>query len=364
MKPRVVVVMHSYLEGREALCEQGLYPRHHLWGLDALAAGGWEVRLVSSAARRSLLGWLGRVTGGRLGNFAQEWGAWRRLGGADVLYVVTTTDLFWLPLLRRCGLIRAKIVAWHYVPPAPAPAWTARGWKQSALIGRGLDGVACLTERAAAHFRRRLPLARVERIDWGVDTAMFRPVEPPLDGGFFLSCGKTERDLPALIAGVTGTRHQVRLVVPQTSLAGLSLPPNVVHAAGPRTAFDDRGASYPDLIARLYAPAIAFLIPLAPHPNNASGYTNLLEAFAMGKPVVMTRTGCIDLDLEREGAGFYVEPGDPAGWARALDRLAGDPALARAMGVRARRLAERHFSCACFGERLRGFLDRVCPPVS
>lgn len=360
MKRRTVVVIHSYLEGRQGLCAQGAYPRHHLWGIDALAARGWEVRLVESRKAGPIAHQWGRLTRGRFGHLDQEWRAVRLLRDADVLYAVTG-DLFWLPLCRRSGAIRAKVAAWHYVPPAVGPIWKLRGWQHREFFSRGLDGVLCLTNRATEHFRTRLPRALVERVDWGVDAEMFRPPASGVGGGFFVSCGKTERDLGALVAGVAGTAHRVQLIVPETHLAGVSLPPNMVRAGGPATGSDDRGPSYAELIERFYAPAIAFLIPLVAHPNNGAGYTNMLEAFAMGKPVVMTRTGCIDIDIEREGVGLYVDPGDPRGWARALDRLVRKPEEASAMGVRARALAEQHFNYRRFGERVCAFLDRLCP---
>lgn len=365
MKNRTVVVLHSYLAGREQECAQGLYPRHHLWGIDALAARGWDVRLIDSTPGRSLLARINSRLGGRFGNLEQEARVLRQLRAADVIYAIIAADLFWLVWLRQCGLIRARIVTWFYTPPAPAAAWKPRGWRQSKSFGSGIDAALCLTERAAAHYRAALPYSRVEQLDWGVDTEMFRPgadgVKALSGEPFFLGCGKTERDWPTLIAGVTGSRHRVRLIVPESSLAGQRLPDNVQRYSGPTTAFDDRGISYSRLIDECYAPAAAFLIPLLPSPDNASGFTNLLEAFAMGKPVVMTRTGCLDIDIEAEGVGLYVEPGDPAGWAHALDRLAGDPALVRAMGSRARRLAEERFSYARFGDKLAAFFDQVCP---
>ena len=69
----------------------------------------------------------------------------------------------------------------------------------------------------------------------------------------------------------------------------------------------------------------------------------IIEAMAVGKPVVATRVGGIpDLVLDGE-TGFLVEAGDASGMAHALTRLLSDAQLRERMGVRARREASARF---------------------
>ena len=80
----------------------------------------------------------------------------------------------------------------------------------------------------------------------------------------------------------------------------------------------------------------------------------LLEAMAMGLPVVTTAVGgSTELVLDGE-TGILRQPGDPSGLAKALHALAGDPALRRRMGEAARQRIERSFS---FAERLKRIED-------
>ena len=65
------------------------------------------------------------------------------------------------------------------------------------------------------------------------------------------------------------------------------------------------------------------------------------EAMAAGVPVVVTRT-CPWADVERHGAGFWVEPQAEA-IAGALMRLLDYPEAARAMGARGQDLIERKY---------------------
>jgi glycosyltransferase involved in cell wall biosynthesis len=77
-------------------------------------------------------------------------------------------------------------------------------------------------------------------------------------------------------------------------------------------------------------------------PSRSEGIPKaLLKAMAHGLPIVATRTGGIP-DIVTDGKqGFLVPAGDPAGMAKALSRLAADPALRFRFGE-----AGRHFAAA------------------
>lgn len=68
----------------------------------------------------------------------------------------------------------------------------------------------------------------------------------------------------------------------------------------------------------------------------------VLDAMALGKPVVSTRLAGIPAVVLDGETGLLAEPGDPAGLAEALGRLSADPALRRRLGEAGRRrFAER-----------------------
>jgi glycosyltransferase involved in cell wall biosynthesis len=92
-------------------------------------------------------------------------------------------------------------------------------------------------------------------------------------------------------------------------------------------------------------------IPL-PRSDRLLGLTELNDALALAKPVVMTRTDAIDVDVEAIGCGFTVEAGDVDGWARALVRLTEDAELRAAMGARGREFAERHHNAETFDRHI------------
>ena len=86
------------------------------------------------------------------------------------------------------------------------------------------------------------------------------------------------------------------------------------------------------------------LLELVLLPSRSEGLSQaLLEAMALGKPVIASAsTG--NLDLVTDGVdGRLVPPMEPTAWAAAIDELLTDAALARQLGTSARRTARESF---------------------
>lgn len=83
----------------------------------------------------------------------------------------------------------------------------------------------------------------------------------------------------------------------------------------------------------LYEWADLVLVPLRPN-SHASGITVMLEAAALGKPMVVTQVGSLD-DYFSRNAAFYVPPFNPPALRDAVDKLvaAPDDALAQAQAA-------------------------------
>ena len=85
----------------------------------------------------------------------------------------------------------------------------------------------------------------------------------------------------------------------------------------------------------------------------------VLEAMAVGLPVVATRVEGVP-EVVRDGQdGLLVQPGDDAALADALGRLAAEPSLIEAMGASGRRRQRETFSDVAMAERLSRLYDRV-----
>jgi glycosyltransferase involved in cell wall biosynthesis len=68
-------------------------------------------------------------------------------------------------------------------------------------------------------------------------------------------------------------------------------------------------------------------------PSHAEGMPiTILEAFAVGLPVIATKVGAIPEMIRQEESGLLVDAGDVEGFANALTRLANDNVLCERLG--------------------------------
>jgi len=79
-----------------------------------------------------------------------------------------------------------------------------------------------------------------------------------------------------------------------------------------------------------------------------TGLTEAIDALALAKPIVVTRSRYFPFDVEAVGCGIWIEPHDVDGWARAFGRLLADPGMRAAMGAAGRRFAEHEWNYDTF----------------
>ena len=75
----------------------------------------------------------------------------------------------------------------------------------------------------------------------------------------------------------------------------------------------------------------------------------------MGKPVLMTRSGCLDVDVEELGIGKCVPPRDVGAWIRELKDWEGTGQLPNLDF----RKAQEAFNSRNFGRQLQEFLTKL-----
>ena len=78
--------------------------------------------------------------------------------------------------------------------------------------------------------------------------------------------------------------------------------------------------------------------------NYTVGLTTVVEALALGLPILCTRNPQMPMDIEAEGCGYWLDVGDVEGWKEKLRFIANHPQEAQAMGRRGRALAEKYYN--------------------
>jgi glycosyltransferase involved in cell wall biosynthesis len=270
------------------------------------------------------------------------------LGRDGILYCGHNV-LYWMPLLKRLNLIRCRIVSLLYA-------------KEPLNHSTAHDGILSLTPAGAEHARKLAPDAKVRHIGWGADLDFFQKLE--YHPKWFLSCGIANRDFATLCAAASRCDVPLRVICPGLQ-PGLNWPPNATVIDGGRGWLTDKSKaiSVRDLMTDHFPLSAGSLIIIKDDPGEetANGFTNLIEAMALGQPIIMTQTGALprELDIEKEGCGLLVPPNDADALANALTVLASDPCRARQMGNKGRELAVRHYNMSRFSRDLHQFFEAL-----
>ena len=171
-----------------------------------------------------------------------------------------------------------------------------------------------------------------------------------------MASGKTGRDYHTLVKAAFKTKAEIRIIGPRQQKP-FNIPANV-NWIDTSSNPPDQAIDYPTL-KEWYAQCSGVCIPLSGNADDTCGYTNMLEAMAMRKPVIMTQSGCLHIDPETRNFGMIVKPGDPQGWSDAMNRILNDSNYARGIGENGRRIAEEEFSIERFNRDVVSFINEV-----
>ena len=225
------------------------------------------------------------------------------------------------------------------------PLWRLKA-RAFRLAARRARGAVCAAGGEAAALARRLGMPPENVRFVPVCTTVREPAAVPARGEpYALAAGRSWRDWATLFAAAP------RFGMPLAAVAGRDdrLPEA---PAGTRVLREVAAEEYRALLAG----AAVVAVPLLP-AERSTGQVVLLEAMAMGKPVVATRTtGTVDYVRDGEN-GLLVSPGDAAALGNAVARLAADPALAARLGAAALEDAKTRFSPEVCAENLLAALE-------
>jgi len=231
--------------------------------------------------------------------------------------------------------------------------------RKKEIFMRGLqsqmDAVFVYAATQAEYAERvlRIPKDKLHLIPFHADTRFYHPMPDAPVQRRISSAGLELRDYPTLIDAVRDLDVDVCLAAasPWSKRANetenRSLPANV----------SARRYSYLEL-RDLYASSLFVVVPLYDNDFQA-GVTTMLEAMAMGKAVIVTKTFG-QRDVIRDGVdGLYVPPGDSVALRQAIVRLMEHPDEAARLGANARRTIESTMSLDRWVERIAGVVRAV-----
>lgn len=319
--------------------QQGEFPSHFLYGACHLSSSGIDVVYHRSPSKE-----MSRLK-------TALYTAWRVLTcreHIDAVYATHYKGLELLILLRALAIFRKPIVVWHH-QPIVTPKSKLREWG-GRLFYRGMDRLIFFSQKLVDDSLHS-PKANPKRMvvgHWGADLDFYdRMRNQEKDARFvFIATGKEQRDQHTLIESFNRTGLPLKLYIginPDPTVPNPNL--DAVRSYKPAANIDVREICglLPYEIALDVAKAQCVAI-CCKHTRYTAGLTTVVEALALGLPMVCSRNPQIPIDFDREGCGISVEYGDVEGWQRATSYLASHPDEARRMGERGRQIAEERFN--------------------
>ena len=352
MGRKKISILHPYLESRRSEIDAGLYPKNHLWGIDALEKSeifdithikSNDVRLPSFLEKLLDRSIFRNSPGSRA-----ELSTYCASKASDFIYSVCGP-------LGTTKLFPNKVVSWTFrVPPPTFENSIQLSYRKNTL--NKAAGFLCLTPKAENYFSQ---FATSIFIPWCVDMDLFdgpKDFEQEPSKPFFLATGKTERDYDTLIKSAHNVPAELRIIAPNHQKPNV-LPANI-NWIDSSTEPSDQAIDYPTL-RKWYSQCIAVCIPLTGDPDDTPGYTNMLEAMAMGKPVLMTDSGCLHINPENGGFGELIQPQDYNGWSVSMNKILNNIVQSKVLGQRGRQFAENNFSNKIFNHNFLCAFNKI-----
>lgn len=323
---------------------KGEFPPHFLYGATKLK--DYDIDVVWHKSRLGLPRWRMMLRN-----------AWQILSCKeyfDAIYATHYRGIELVVLLRALGLFRKPIVIWHHQPIiTPKASW--REWL-GRLFYRGFDHMFFFSQKLIEDSLKSSK-ARPERMHlghWGMDSpltpkggkslAANAQNTPPLgDGGLFISSGKEMRDMPTLIKAFNKTGARLDVYISKQNgemnyndiFKGIEIKDNI-HVNWVTQLM-------PYELQQKVKEADCVVI-CCEETKYTVGLTTVVEALALGKPIICSRNPQIPVDFDKEGCGISVPYYDVEGWINAINYIESHPEEAREMGQRGLELARTTYN--------------------
>lgn len=298
----------------------------------------------------------------------------------DAIYATTFRGLEIIVFLRALGLYRKPICVWHHQPVVTAKS----GMREcvARLFYRGLDELFFFSQKIIDDSlqSKKARRAHMHIARWGADldyydrllrssaqasTAPFQSLLPEIQPHRhgFISTGKEMRDMPTLVSAFRTTEAPLDIYI--------------CHAYGGtdyEKLFNELGTDknthvhFIEGLAHqamsLKVNAAACVVICCKETNYTVGLTTVVEALALGIPLICSRNPQMPVDIDREKCGITVDYYDTEGWINAIRYMVEHPEEAAQMGQRGRAFAEKELNLANCAEDVAQVLSHVCQAQS
>lgn len=247
------------------------------------------------------------------------------------------------------------------------PKWVMYDFSITGFIGEGKSvrqklfkwmtgkaaGIITLSNNEAEKLKQLFPALKqkIEFIPFGVDLSFFKPQRDVPEEHQILMVGLApDRDYETLFEATKGLNIPVVVTRSRTVDSFKNLPSYVqARSFSPRE------------LVREYSKSKIVVLPLdiKDGRNNASGCSTLVEAMAMGRVVIATRTPTTESYITHGVNGFLVEAKDIGGLRNAIQELLTDDDKRRKLGANARSFTEKNCDAEIVAKRMADFFKKI-----
>lgn len=354
-KIRLAVINNYDLERVENEVINNEVPEHLLFGTNYLRGLGHTVTFFSTTKsnknrKHRLSNKIFSIL--HINNVEVQREIFKRITEFDFILCLCGEVSEWLYLKSLKGQINIPILTLYHHPIPQGILDPFRNLFRK-LVFCNQKKILCLSRSVASSYNRLLGKNVAESIAWGVDYEFYERITnnkyDEKDSFLVLSCGRTSRDISTFCSAIQIARVHGHVICQKDQINSDIVSSKFLSIETTNYSGKTKFNTYHKMAKMIeYVRVIA--IPLEKQETLA-GLTSLLDCLGFGKPVIMTRNPCIDIDIEKEGIGIWVNPYDIDDWVKALKWYSENELEAKIMGQRAKQFATQ-FSSRNFGERL------------
>lgn len=286
----------------------------------------------------------------------------------DVVYSPYYNGLEALIYLRGLGLYRKKIIVWQHSPIEKPQDFFGKCFYKVFL--NGIDKFIFFGENTQAESiqSRLISKDKTAVLNWGADLDFFNNILNEASGKEykdirFISTGRDSRDFETLVQAFNGLSLKLDIYVTEKELFEKykDVADNIIvhYVNSSASDFSSLISSY--TVGLELAKSSVSIICSKPIANrkNPSGLTSLIEATALGKPVIMTRNRYLPKYFEENNVGLFVNPFDVGELKKAIIRISSDNKLRKQLGNNSRQFALEKCNLKLFTKDLALLIEKI-----
>lgn len=356
-KLRIAVLNNYDLKRVEKEVENGEVPNHLLFGINHLRDYGHLIENFSVKIDRNLEEKY-RITSGiykfftHFENLNLQKKVYKRSHEFDLIFCLSGGVSEWLHYQYSQSKLHTPILTiFHHPLPEGKLDFIRNRFRRSTFKKQNL--LLSLSKKTSQSFNKVIKNEITKSIPWGVDYNFYTNLtkkDPLLKSKrILLSCGRTARDLNTLVRAAIISEVKTKIICEKNSIIPLHRKNNFISFEQTTYSCCKEENTYQLMASRMHE-VMAIAIPLEKQ-STLAGLTSLMDCLGFGKPVIMTRNPCIDIDIEKIGIGHWIDPYDVDGWVNAIKWHASNKKKSLLMGKKAREFGKK-ISSNLFGENI------------